>query len=243
MSVLAFATAQQEAYHYLRERILGGSLSGNDRVNPAEIAKVLGISRMPVREALRQLDSEGLVVMRPNRGATVTHLTSFEVEELFEIRVALEVLAARVAVPHLTNDVKSELISLRQRMDAARHDPLVWVKRHDEFHQFICEIGNRRRLAHEVARIRNSVQPYVLMYMHVYNTIEIPGLEHSSLIDALASGDVQLAERVMREHVTEPGQGIVEFLRQRETSKGTTSKVGQSDNVPIEMEETAASSV
>jgi DNA-binding GntR family transcriptional regulator len=127
-------------------------------------------------------------------------------------------------------------------MDAARHDPLVWIRRHDEFHQFICEIGNRLRLAHEVARIRNAVQPYVLMYMRVYDTIEMPGLEHSSLIEALASGDVELAEKVMRDHVTKPGAGIVEFLRQREANKDALSKVDRLEISPTKSEEMPAAS-
>lgn len=219
MTGIAPATAQQEAYQYLRERILTGDLSGNDRLNPAEIAQSLGISRMPVREALRQLDAEGLVVMRPNRGAVVTSLTSREVEEIFEIRVALEALAARFAVPHMTKHALDELNMLRQRLDASRHDPLQWIRRHDELHQFICEIGNRKRLAFELARVRQSVQPYVLMYMRVFETIEMPGLEHSTLIDALASGDAQLAETVMRDHVRRPALGIVKFLQDAELAK------------------------
>ena len=92
------ATAQQEAYLFLREQILSGELSAQARVNPADVADRLGISRMPVREALRQLDAEGLVIMRPNRRAFVASLSATEVEELFEIRTALEVMAVGYAV-------------------------------------------------------------------------------------------------------------------------------------------------
>jgi DNA-binding GntR family transcriptional regulator len=80
------ATAQHETYRYLRDRILDAELPAEALINPAEIAEHLGISRMPVREALRQLDAEGLVSMRPNRRAVVTRLSVAEVEDLFEMR-------------------------------------------------------------------------------------------------------------------------------------------------------------
>jgi len=220
---LTLVTAQQEAYHYLRDRILSGELSGNTRLNPAEVAELLGISRMPVREALRQLHSEGLVTMRPNRAAFVSSLTAREVEELFEIRGALEVLAVRTAVQAMTPDVKGELVALKDRMDRARHDPAEWLKRHDDFHQAICTLGNRTRLPQEIGRIRLAIRPYLLMYVKVFNTVEMPGLEHGSLLDVLASGDVKCAEEAMREHVANPARGLIKFLQERDAEAALKS--------------------
>src|SRR5690348_16056897 len=95
---LQVATAQQEVYLFLREQIFSGALKAGDRLNPTDIANALGVSRMPVREAFRQLDSEGFIRMRPNRGAVVMILTAQDVEEIFLIRTALEVLALRLAM-------------------------------------------------------------------------------------------------------------------------------------------------
>jgi DNA-binding GntR family transcriptional regulator len=213
---IALATAQQEAYRYLRDRILSGELSGNTKVNPTEVASLLGISRMPVREALRQLHAEGLVTMRPNRTAFVSKLTAREVEELFEIRSALEVLAVRSAMLAMTSDSIAELTALKERMDRARNDPAEWLKRHDDFHQTICTVGGQTRLPQEVGRIRLAIRPYLLMYMKVFNTIEMPGLEHGALLDALASGDVTRAEKEMRDHVANPAKGLIKFLQERD---------------------------
>ncbi len=94
-------TAQEEAYFYLRESILSGSLPGGTRLDISQIATHLGMSRMPVREALRQIASEGLVVIRPNRGVVVTQLTPEDVLEIFEMRAVLEGLAAHLARPRL----------------------------------------------------------------------------------------------------------------------------------------------
>ena len=212
----SLVTAQQEAYFHLRDRILSGELTGDTKLNPAEIARSLGISRMPVREALRQLDAEGFVIMRPNRAATVTRLSATEVEELFEIRAALEVMALRYAMPNLTEDALAELTALKDRMDRARNNAFEWVARHDDFHQAICELGRRKRIAQEVSRVRLAIRPYLLMYLRVFEIFEIPGIEHNALLDAIGSRDVTRAERSMLEHVSSPRTGILDFLRKRD---------------------------
>jgi Transcriptional regulators len=239
------ATAQQEAHRYLRDRILNGDLSANTRINPAEVAELLGISRMPVREALRQLHSEGLVTMRPNRATYVSSLTAREVDELFEIRGALEILAVRTAIEAMTPDSMAELVALKDRMDRVRADPAEWLKRHDDFHQAICSLGNRTRLPQEIQRIRLAIRPYLLMYMKVFDTVEMPGLEHGSLLEVFATGDVKRAEEAMREHVTNPARGLIKFLQERDargraesaasTNKAIRAGRPETDgNVPLE---------
>jgi DNA-binding GntR family transcriptional regulator len=236
----ALATAQQEAYRYLRDRILGGELAGDTRLNPVEIAELLGISRMPVREALRQLDAEGLVTMRPNRAAHVTRLTALEIEDLFEIRTALEVMAVKSAVHALSQESLADLVALKERMDRARKDPVEWLKRHEDFHHAISALGNRKRLQQEIARVRLAIRPYLLMYMKVFETVEMPGLEHSSLLEALSSGNIGRAEEAMRLHVANPAEGLIKFLREREAEtkkgKGSVTRLASSapDGVPQE---------
>jgi DNA-binding GntR family transcriptional regulator len=229
MDIFPLATAQQESYHHLRDRILSGELPGNTRLNPTAIAASLGISRMPVREALRQLHAEGLVTMRPNRAAFVSSLTVGEVEELFQIRAALEVLAVRTAITAMTPDAMAELVALKDRMDRARNDLPEWLKRHDDFHQMICSLGGRSRLPQELGRIRIAIRPYILMNMRVYDVVEMPGHEHSALLEALASGDVERAEQTMHDHVTNPGKSLIKFLQQRdaELEKKTAPTLGQ----------------
>lgn len=208
-------TAQQQAYSFLREKILSGEYAGGFRLNPEHVAQVLEISRMPVREAFRQLDAEGLIIMRPNRGAVVTTLTVPDVEELFGMRAVLEGLAMRYARARLSSHDLDELTALKQGMDRARHDVRLWLRRHDEFHQFICEIGRCTRLRDEISRVRLSVQPYLLMYITVYHSSEMAGYEHDSLIAALSRGDATAAETAMRDHVMRASSGVLDFLRSR----------------------------
>ena len=216
--------AYLQVYWHLRNQILQGELVGGDRINPAVIGDQLGTSRMPVREALRQLDAEGLVTIRPNRGAIVTTLTAAEVCELFEIRAALEALAARCALSHLTEENLFDLDLIRQRMDRARGQAKLWVERHNEFHDFIVNLSQRPRLNADIKRIRNAIQPHLLLYIDVYKSTEIPGYEHTIVLDAIRSKNAQLLELCIRDHVMSAANGVMTFLEQRQKIRGVNPK-------------------
>ena len=205
-------TTHQQAYYYLREQILSGAYVGGERVNPATVADELGVSRMPVREALRQLDAEGLVTIRPNRGAIVTVLTPEDVREVFEIRAALEALAIGLAMPLLRGEVLDDLEHRRRRMDRVRGDAKEWIRRHDEFHDFLCRHAGRPRLRSEIARLRAAVQPYLQMYIAQHRSPEMTGYEHDTLMQVIRDGDANAAERMMREHIMSAAWGVIEFL-------------------------------
>jgi DNA-binding GntR family transcriptional regulator len=211
-------TAQQEAYRYLRDRILNAELAAEALINPTEVAERLGISRMPVREALRQLDAEGLVSMRPNRRAVVTRLSADEVEDLFEMRAELEALAVRSAVLRLTDEIRAELTMLMQRMDRVRHDCREWLARHDEFHQYMCQLSGRKYLSQGIWRIRHTVRPYILTFVKEFDAYEMQGFEHATLLEAVLSGDADFAADTMRHHVREPINRLKAFLLEREAA-------------------------
>lgn len=214
------ATAQQQAYRYIREQILNGQFTGGMRLQAADIAAAVGISRMPVREALRQLDSEGLVTIRPNRGAVVTELTAPDIEELFEMRAVFEALAARSALPNLTGHTIEELEFRLNRMDHARGDPRLWLERHSDFHDYLCQQSKRPRLTAEIKRLRTAVQPYLLMYIDVYAETEMEGYEHATLMEAVRSGESDRLETAVRHHVLSASRGIVEFVEKRVSRSG-----------------------
>ena len=207
-------TAQQLAYRFIRERILDGSFRGGMALKAHPIAEQLGISRMPVREALRQLDVEGLVTLRLNRTAIVTELTISEVNDLFEMRAALEALIAPGVAARITDEALEELERRRAAMDAVR-DPRIWVQRHAEFHDFLAGLSGRGRLVAEIERLRVAVQSYLLLYCDVYGTSELPSHEHETLLCALRTRNVALIELSLREHVLTASRGVVRFLAER----------------------------
>lgn len=215
-SVELVASAQQQAYIYLQDQIVSGALSGGSRLKPEIIAQTLGISRMPVREAIRQLDAEGYVTIRPNRGAVVTSRTPEQVVELFEIRAALEGFAMRLAMPNATQeaieDLKLELVRLRR----LQSNTVAWADRHDQFHDALCKLSGRPQLCAEIRRLRLAIKPYVRLYSKSHTSPEIPGHEHDHILRAMQSGNADRTERVAREHVMVNAQAIAQCLSSRQ---------------------------
>lgn len=210
-------TAEQYAYEYLRDLILNGKLRGGDRIDQDKTARELALSRMPVREAIRRLDGEGLVVHQPHRGALVTALGPEAVLELFEIRSVLEGLALSLAVEAMTEESLKDLQTQLERMDRVRSSPAAWMQRHDDFHEKICTLAHRPRLAAEIRKLRQSVAPYIRLYLAAYRDAEMPGFEHRALLEGIRRGDPQFAERMIREHVLSAAKGVIEFLKASST--------------------------
>lgn len=204
------ATAQAEVYTFLRNRILSGELAVGSRIVPNEVAQILQVSRMPVREALRQLESEGLVDLRPNRGALVMKLSGSQLFELFVIRMTLEGTAARLAASNRSESGMRELDVLLQRLDGSRHETRVWLQHHKDFHDFICTLSGMPRLVAETRRFRALADPYILTYyLDLHSSPELPGHEHDTVASAIKEGTPEEAEDVMRQHILSAATSIV----------------------------------
>jgi DNA-binding GntR family transcriptional regulator len=193
--------------------ILTGKLPGGERLNQDELASRLGVSRMPIRQAIRRLESDGLVVSRPNRGAVVTALGPEAILELFEMRSVLEGLALRIAVTRMTPaDLKSIEESVaaleRTKLQAAR-----WFALHDALHDFLCSLSGRPKLAGQAAQLRVAVTPYIRLYVSTHSSAEMPGFEHLELLDIIRKGKPAACEAAMREHVMSAAAGVVEFVK------------------------------
>jgi DNA-binding GntR family transcriptional regulator len=191
---------------------VSGVLSGGTRLIPEVIAAELGISRMPVREAIRQLDAEGYVTIRPNRGAVVTSRTEREITELFEIRAALEGAALRLGAANTSAQALADLEIELKRLRSVSTDHASWHERHDDFHDRLCRTSGRPQLEAECRRYRLAVQPYLRLYLKSGRNLEQPGFEHEHLIDALRSGDGDLAERMARSHIMANAEAIAQCL-------------------------------
>ncbi|MEQ9811333.1 MAG: GntR family transcriptional regulator [Azospirillaceae bacterium] len=211
------ASAQQQAYLHLRKQILEGQLPAGSLLKPEQVAQQIGVSRMPVREAIRQLDAEGLVVFRPNRRAVVQSLSWKEVHEIFEIRAVLEGLAARHAAINASVDDIADLHHFWDRMERAKTKPEKWIAHHDEFHQFVVRLAARPRLAAQINLLRDTCRPYFRLHISVYGRPEAPGFSEKLIIDALEEKDPAVAEQVMQEHVMAHSQWLEDYLR-REAS-------------------------
>lgn len=204
--------AQRLAYEHLKKHILSGELQANASISAETVGRTLGISRMPVREAILQLQVEGLITIGANKRPFVTARTQKEIVELFEIRVALEALAIERATLRITPAILDQLTRQLARMDKAANDPKRWLARHDEFHDIIFMAADMPRLHDEIRRIRHSIQPYIFMYINAYKIPEMPGAEHSAIIDVLARRDPGLAKEALSQHIRDAASGVIYFL-------------------------------
>lgn len=202
-------SAREYAYDYVRRRILSGDFPAGARLNLDEIARTLGVSRMPIR----QRASEGLVTIYPRRGSTVTPLNLPDVMDLAEIRELLEGLAIRRALPHLDPPALQHLEALLGQMEAAGSDTALWLRLHDEFHDYLSSRSQSPRLTTPVRQLRQGVTPHIRLFLHMHKKGKLPNVEHRELLEAIKSGDVDWAEAAMREHVASTAGALREFLR------------------------------
>jgi len=213
-----FGSAQHRASVFVRQQILSGAYPAGMRLKTEELAQALGLSRMPVRDALQQLHSEGLVEIRPNRGAVVTSLTPEDVVELFEIRAVLEGLAARQACERLDDEAFEDLRLYLQRMSNSSQDVQRWLELHENFHDVFLRYANKQRLAQQVRTSRRALMPYIRMYISVYQEFEVQDAEHEILIKISRRRNADLLESVMRDHVLSTAQGVFNFLQKQGNS-------------------------
>lgn len=205
-------SAEEEAYSHLLDAICKGIYRKGDRLVAEDIAGAIGMSRMPVREAFRRLAAEGLVTLRPNRGAVVSGLNIDEMHDVFDMRSALEGLAIRIAVTKVTPRHLNILERLLDDMDEFSDDSAEWVSRHRAFHEYLCSISERPRLLKQITALYSVIEPHMRLWLQHADKSLSARQEHSVILDALRNGDADAAERVVREHIEGTIPLLVEFL-------------------------------
>jgi DNA-binding GntR family transcriptional regulator len=195
-------TAERLTYDYLRDRIIRGDLPGGSAIRQQDVATRLGVSRIPVRDALRHLAAEGLITVESNRRVVVTSLTVTDITELFQMRAVLEGLAARFAAPQMTPPILDRLSLLADQMNRACSNVDEWNPIHQEFHDLICQQAGMPRLHEEIVRMRSAVEPYLRVIISTYGIAARSGSNHRPVLAALRRRDGVGAERAMRDLIT-----------------------------------------
>ncbi|WP_459618059.1 GntR family transcriptional regulator [Bordetella sp. 2513F-2] len=208
-------TAEAEAYRHIHAAICAGVYPPGYRLVPEDIAAEIGTSRMPVREAFRRLATEGLVTLRPNRGARVSGLSLPEMQEVFEMRAVLEGLAVRLALPSLTPATIATLEHMLDRMDDHLDNVSDWATAHRGLHEHLCGLCRQPRLLRHIAALHSLIEPYMRLW---FNSLDKPLSargDHVDLLDALRHGDPDTAEAAMRQHVRATVPELMQFLQAR----------------------------
>lgn len=185
-----------------REMILSGRIPPGTRIGQEALAEELGVSRLPVRDALNRLEAEGLVLLRPNSGAWVAKLDLIECVELYRIRERLEPMAFAAAVPVMTEAEIQELAGLVEDIEAAP-DSETFGRLDRQFHLQSYQPSGMRHVIELAERYWNKTQHYRRAYTDLVGATGrwIIHAEHRLMIDALLRRDAEGAERLLTEHI------------------------------------------
>lgn len=194
-------TAHEYALTSLRTAILDGRLAGGTRLVQTELAAELNISTTPLREALRDLSVEGLVLMDPHRGAVVRRLDIDEVREIYQLRITLEPLMVHRVAERITDAQLDRADDLARRMQN-ESNLSAWVDLNREFHAVFGEPDQNSKLAGILANLRDSASPYVSLSLEA-RPEQVPdaNTEHAELVALYRAGDVSGVERLTLQHL------------------------------------------
>ncbi len=197
-----------QVYDVLRDAIVNGDLLPNARLVERELADRLRISRTPVREAILRLDHDGYVTPLATRGVVVRSLSGADIDEIFGLRIVLDVYAARRAAAHVTPEDIAELETICREsghcvvLDRPQH-ARDFVVMDTKFHDCLEKVARSRRLSRMTEGLRLQVLIYRVATLHDQFQRERSLQDHWDIVDALKRGDADRAEQVMRRHLTE----------------------------------------
>ena len=204
-------SATDHVLEEIRGAILAGRLAAGETLRQEDLADRLGVSRMPVREAIRRLHSEGLVEILPSRRVRVAPLSRGEIEDIYDMRAALEPLAVRLAVPRLT---KSQLRDAAHALEAAddEEDADTFGVRNAAFHLALMNPCERPRLLNEIASLLDLSDRYQRAALRDPSHNARVREEHAAQLEAARSGDADRAARLTEHHVREAGARLLELF-------------------------------
>lgn len=212
LSAQRYRTTPGLVAEVLREAILRNVLTGGQQLRQDEIAAHLGVSRIPVREALRQLEAEGLVTFFPHRGAVVSELSHQEVQEIYEIRIPLEATALRLALPRLTQQDLERAEAILEAIDRET-EVAKWSGLNREFHTILYTPADRPRLLALINTLRTNVERYQRIYISLMQHKVNSQREHRQILEACRRRDVGTAVQALESHLGQAAQELVAYLR------------------------------
>lgn len=209
---LSARTLRDAVHEQLLEDIIQGRFSPGQRLNETELSAAYGVSRGPIREAIRTLEGQGLLKVIPNRGAVVTRLSRADVEEIYAIRIELEGLAARTGVDQMSGDVVLAMERQLRFMDAALDEPGRWQTHTNEFHLILYRAARLPRLYGLISDLMNATAPYARLFLDMAGRADLVHPDHVALLEAIKERDVERVERITEEHLARSAKAIVNLI-------------------------------
>lgn len=195
----------------LREAIRGGVLKPGERLMEIQLAEELGVSRTPVREAIRKLELEGYVIMMPRRGTYVANLSIRDVNEVFEIRTTLDSLASGLAAERITDEELERLERLLVLIGEyiEQNDMEKIVETDMEFHDILYQASRNARLVGIIYNLREQLTRFRSTSMAYPGRLKETLEEHIRIVEAIAQGNVELAQKAAEDHMEKSEQTLL----------------------------------
>jgi len=198
----------------IEERIVTGVYPPGTRLDEQELAKAFGVSRTPIREALIQLASIGLIDIKPRRGATVPEVGADRVCEMFEVMAELEAMCGRLAARRITPIEQHALQEAHNACLAARdaNTPDIYYQLNEVFHQRIYQASHNAFLIEQTTALHRRLRPYRRLQLRVRNRMSSSFDEHQAIVSAICKGDSELASELLRTHVMVQGERFTDLV-------------------------------
>jgi DNA-binding GntR family transcriptional regulator len=211
----------------LRRRIVDGEFQAGFQLRQEALAVEFGISRIPVREALVQLEAEGLVKIHPHRGAIVSALSPEEVEELFELRALLEPRLLKASAPHLTEADYERLKGILQEYSSELHAMHVsrWGELNREFHMVLYQHAGQPRSVAIVANLLQECDRHTRLQLTLTDGRARAEAEHDQLLRLCAEGQIGSACKLLKTHIENAGKSLLKYLSEHQKDDGTAQAV------------------
>ncbi len=214
-------TLREKILETIREAILSGALKPGEKVAEPELAERFGISRTPIREAFRQLESEGYLTVIPRKGAVVAELSEREVEEFYAIKSVLEGYAARMAAENLTEKDIERLEGINERLEqfAVSGDVKTFFKVHNEFHDLFIKAAGNEKLHELINQLVRKFTRSRLTSLSIEGRMHISVEEHKKLIEAFRKHDGDNADYLVKRTAAIGGKLLIQSLARKEGRK------------------------
>ncbi len=208
------STIAENIRSQLERAIVTGAMRPGERLDEQEMADRFGVSRTPVREAIRALAASGLVDVRQRQGATVGIIDIPRLIEMFQVMAELEGLCGELAARRITHEEKANLAALHERLIAAgdRVSPLEFYEINREFHEAIYDAARNDFLAEQTRALRTRVGAYRRQVTYLPGRVASTIREHAAVIDAICRHDGEAARRSLRDHVNLLGDNLSDFI-------------------------------
>ena len=215
VSMNEYLPLRDVVFNTLRQAILRGELKPGERLMEIQLANKLGVSRTPVREAIRKLELEGLVLMIPRKGAEVADISEKSLKDVLEVREALEELAARLACDKNTKEGINRLKEAAQDFRSAlkSNDITQMAEADVRFHDVICNATENQKLGQLLNNLREQMYRYRIEYLKDQHVYEKLLSEHEEIIRHIEKGEKDEAARVVSRHIENQAQAVADVIR------------------------------